>query len=465
MPVTWALNPASVLLAALRSAPRRYRIPELPADAESAAASGTETALAFAIEAARSAREQGSTPAAGVRELFIERLAQWIRDALAPQGGDPAFQALVLRARDVQVREHVHLSAQGAVDRRTLRTAIDAIAHPGKMRGRPAGPLRDALERLHAVTEAGDWMQLAGALRHVLAQPLGDEDGLRRTLQGLLTHPALHRLERGSGLLQLEAVQRYRALAEQSGPAAGSDAASAQGRASARLGELAEQSTVAALRRIAELLERHDHAVACRVVRSLRPPPGFPGEAGKAKDEWDAALLQGAEPAADILLLAEVKASPAAGTPDLPRLQRGLERLAQAQAQESYAFASAEGEVRIAGAALRRLKPHGRTLPEQVIYCCSAPPETQPQLLAAATKAVLLAEPASLAFALQLAQGARPPNADLAPVWEALTHAPRLRAALHQYDTARAVREAMLHPDDLLEAVARVLAQPARRGM
>jgi hypothetical protein len=160
-----------------------------------------------------------------------------------------------------------------------------------------------------------------------------------------------------------------------------------------------------------------------------------------------------------------VKASPAAATPDFARLHRGLERLAQAHAHESYAFGSAEGEVRIAGAALRQLKPHGRALPAQVIYCCPAPSEAQPQLLAAATKAVLLAEPASLAFALQLEQGARPPDADLAPVWEALTHAPRMRAALHQYETARAVREAMLHPDDLPAAVARVLAQPARSGM
>jgi hypothetical protein len=38
-------------------------------------------------------------------------------------------------------------------------------------------------------------------------------------------------------------------------------------------------------------------------------------------------------------------------------------------------------------------------------------------------------------------------------VWEDLATAPRLRSALHQYDTARAVREAMVHPRDLLAAV------------
>lgn len=71
---------------------------------------------------------------------------------------------------------------------------------------------------------------------------------------------------------------------------------------------------------------------------------------------------------------------------------------------------------------------------------------------------LLLAEPASLAFAHQLACGAWPPDNALAPVWEALTTAPRLRCALHQDETSRAVREAMLHPDDLLAAVAAQVA-------
>jgi hypothetical protein len=38
-------------------------------------------------------------------------------------------------------------------------------------------------------------------------------------------------------------------------------------------------------------------------------------------------------------------------------------------------------------------------------------------------------------------------------VWEALGSAPHLRAALHQAQTARLARAAMLHPDDLVEAV------------
>jgi len=81
-------------------------------------------------------------------------------------------------------------------------------------------------------------------------------------------------------------------------------------------------------------------------------------------------------------------------------------------------------------------------------------------VLSAATKAVLLAEPASLAFAQQVARGeAAPPHAALAPAWHALFTAPRLRAALHQYETAAKARAAMLHPDDLLPAVDRSLRQ------
>jgi hypothetical protein len=73
---------------------------------------------------------------------------------------------------------------------------------------------------------------------------------------------------------------------------------------------------------------------------------------------------------------------------------------------------------------------------------------------------VLASEPASLAYARALASGEAPSRDALLPVWQALTAAPRLRAALYQYETARAVREAMLHPDDLLAALALVAASP-----
>jgi hypothetical protein len=88
-----------------------------------------------------------------------------------------------------------------------------------------------------------------------------------------------------------------------------------------------------------------------------------------------------------------------------------------------------------------------------VIYCCSAPAESPPQFLSAATKAVLLGERASLAFACELAEGKAPPPSALLDVWDALAKEPRLRSALYQFETARQVRSAMVHPLDLLSAL------------
>ena len=45
--------------------------------------------------------------------------------------------------------------------------------------------------------------------------------------------------------------------------------------------------------------------------------------------------------------------------------------------------------------------------------------------------------------------------------WDALASEPRLRSTLYQHDTARAAREAMLHPDDLLSGVREALRQAA----
>lgn len=449
-------QPDALLLAALRAAPRRYRLPPLPGGIEAASDSNPETALAFAIEGARRAKHRRTPPPAGLQDLFTRSLAALIGGALAAEGGDPAFQALVLRTRDAEVDEYVRLARQVPGDRRAVRASTDAFAHPGKLRALPAGPLRDALSRVHDLAAGGEWAPLAGELRQ-LAAGAGVGEQVLAASAALLAGPALQRLHRLDALLPREAVQRYLALCGQRGPAAGSDAAAARGRASARTGEAGEQATVQAFRAIAHLLgATGTEGGALHVVRGLRTPRGFPGEAGKAKEEWDAAIVrgEGGGRPADIVLLAEVKASPAAATPDFSRLHRGLQRLAHASGERSYAFASADGDVHVGGESLRRLQPRGRALPAHVIYCCSSPPGAQPQLLSATSKAVLLAEPASLAFADQLADGTSPPDALLAPVWDALATAPRLRSALHQDETSRAVREAMLHPDDLLAAVA-----------
>lgn len=304
-------------------------MPPLPADAAAAASRGADTALAFAIEAARTGLSHGVPPPREVRELFIRGLAQLIRSALAPRGGDPAFQAFVLQALDEQVAEYVRLGARRAANERAVRAAVDAIAHPGKLRAASAGPMRDALARLHDLTAAQAWPELGQAVQQALDLPAADEAPVRQALRALRAHPSLEGLRRMEALQDHAAVQRYRALGAQQGPAAGSAAAAAQGRA----------------------------------------------------------------------------------------------------------------------------------LPPQVIYCCTAPADAQPQMLSAASQAMLLAEPASLAFADRLTRGAPPGDDALAPVWDALATAPRLRSALHQWDTARAVREAMLHPEDLLLACGLPLAQ------
>ena len=426
--------PADILLAtALRVAPRRYRMPPLPASGDAAVAKGPACALAFAIEAARAALPDSVGWATrcppSLRDLFTSSLAALLQDAMTR---DPQFQALVLRSRDPRVAEFVRLSAKLAADQRTVRSLVDAIAHPGKLERQPPGSERDALAALHEWAAAGAWKELGDALP---------------------PNPALERLTRRSAMLELDAVRHYLALCEQHGPMAGTDMAAAQGRASTRVGEEAERETVDSFRKIAEWLD----PIRYRVVRSLLTPRGFPGEVAKSKEEWDAAIVRNPDVSGpvDIALLAEVKASPAAASSDFSRLHRGLQRLAHADAASSYAFASADGEVQVAGESLRRLAPQDRRLPPHVIYCSTAPVESNPQVLGAATKAVLLAEPASLAYAQELSSGRTPSHEILSPVWDALTTTPRLRSALHQYETAQAVREAMLHPQDLLEAVLR----------
>jgi hypothetical protein len=459
-------QPDSLLLAALRAAPRRYRMPPLPDGIAAALAAPPDTALAFAIEAARAGHERGVPLPAGTADLFTRKLAQLIDAALAAEGGDPSFQAMVLRASDAEVAAYARLAEQAPADRRALRAQVNALAHPGKLHGMAPGPLRDALLELHRLLQAESWPALAGAAGLLQLQPFARDAALQDALQAIATSEPLRRLQRADAApAQHAGVRRYLALCALRGPQAGSRAAAAQGRASARTGELAERTTAEAFQALAGLLgapagQAHDTRDArYRALRGLRTPPAFPGEAGGAKDEWDAAIVRedGAQ-GAHLVLLAEVKAAPAAATPDFSRLHRGLERLALAVPGTGYTFATADGEVRLSGASLRALRPPGRALPPQVIYCCCAAPEAQPPMLSAASKAVLLAEAASLAFAREHLRGAAPDHRELAPVWDALATEPRLRSVLHQYATARAVREAMLHPEDLLAAATRLLA-------
>ena len=79
-----------------------------------------------------------------------------------------------------------------------------------------------------------------------------------------------------------------------------------------------------------------------------------------------------------------------------------------------------------------------------MVYFCTAPAGQVPPALSAPSKAMLLAEPGTLAFARD-----RHPQL-LEPVWDALRTERRLRATLHQHHSARRACEAMLHPQDLL---------------
>lgn len=438
---------STLLLTALAAAPRRYRMPDLPADLGSVRAEDAHTQLAFAIEAARRAQAGGPPVHSATAALFTSALAALIADALEEGAGDPAFQAQALQARDAYVREHLRLAAQATADVRAVRAVTDALAHPGKLRNLPHDTTRDALANLHRAAEEADWPSVRTSLQ-------------RFATASASVDAALARLERSAQLRSLAPVQRYLALNALQGPSAGSPEATALGRSAAQRGDDAEAETARAFEAIAQLLNAQgDTPTRYRVARSLRTPRGFPAPTEKAKEEWDAALLQTGDPAADIALLAEVKASPAAATGDYTRLLRGLDRLAHASASASYAFASADGEVLLAGASLRALQPQGQQPPPHVFYCCTAADEARPPLLSAASKSALLAEPPSLAYAQRLAQGAPPAQEDLLPAWAALATEPRLRSTLNQYETARLSREAMLHPADLLAAVTEALGR------
>lgn len=455
------LDTDALLLAALHATPRRHRLPPLPADVDAARAAGIEATLAFAIDGLRQAVDAGRPPPLELQQVFTEALAARVELALRePPEGDPAFQAALLRAEEPAVDEHVRLADAAAGDRRSLRLQVDAIAHPGKLARHPEA-MREGLARLHRLAESQVWPLLRPALAELQAS-LPADDPLQASLAALQASPALQRLERAAVLLVEEPVQRYRVLSDLAGPAAGSAEAQAQGQQAAQTGAEAEQDSVQMLERIAALLQQQaSDAWQLWVPRNLRMPRGFPGEASHAKAEWDAAIV--ASPAAggpgQLLLLVEVKSSPAAAGPDLPRLVRGLQRLAQAEATQSYELPSADGPVRLQGASLRRLLPAGAALPPQVVYFCQAARETRPGWLTPASRAQLLAQPATLAFGQRLLRGEPVGHPTLLPAWQDLASAPRLRSVLLQGETLRAARECLLRPSDLLYEVSALISR------
>jgi hypothetical protein len=436
-------TPDSLLLDVIRATPRRYRMPALPPDAAAAEAAGAEAALAFVLEQVRCAKRSAAPLQPQLQPLFTRSLARLVARALDSATGDPSFQSAVLAGQETEVAEHLALAATASADQRRVRAAIDAIAHPGKWQQEPAG-LPAPLRRLHDAARAGDWTAVRGAALTLAATQWQQHGEL------LTRDPALARLERAAMLDQQPAVRRYLSLAARSGPPAGTEEATARGRAAARAGTASEEATVRVFLQLAAWLEaaglpRH------RVLRSLRPRSGLPRAPQRVKDEWDVALCRMTRHTdrLDLVLLAEAKASPASVVTDWPRLRRGLQRLADVASDADPVFSCTEGEVRITGASLRALAPPDGGLPPHVIYTCTGEPAAA-ALLSASARALLLQQPACLAYARVLEQAGSADADLLAPVWEAITGGAKLDAVALQYETARSAREAMLHPDDLL---------------
>ncbi|WP_431046701.1 3-deoxy-D-arabino-heptulosonate 7-phosphate synthase [Roseateles sp. L2-2] len=479
----------------LQRTARRFRAPALPASLEEARTAGAATRLAFAIECARTALAAGDSPGDSVQSLFLDALAQLIRVAMRPLrasgidasndtsddvshdalhdaaagGGDPAFQAMVLRHRSAVVREYASLSAHAERDRRAVRAAVNALAHPAKTQRRAPGPTREALLALHAASDSDDWSRLSERLI-----PLRDdadvraEPALHRCIERLIDDSALARVRRLDDLAADALVARYRALWDQRGPIAGSEQAAAHGAGAQLRGDAVEALAVEALGVLVDRMNTEGGATRYRIAASLRVPPSFPGDAERAKSEWDVALLRRHDTDTDtggdgdgdwdLCLLIEAKASPDAATTDLPKLLRGLRLLAQADIDTTYAFTSNNGEVRLRGASLSALPTEEGDLARAVLYCCDGQEDRTPRLLNAASRMQLLSAEASLDFAALMEEGVAADPSLLLPVWRLLLEAPAFTSVLRQYVTLRAVRELMVHPRDLHAAAAAAVA-------
>lgn len=453
-----SLLPSSALLEEiLRTVARRYRLPAMAAQVNEA---NPATALAMAIEKARQARSANEVPDPALKHGFIEALAQMIREAMRPESGDPAFQAMVLRHEAAQVREYAALSAHADQDRRLVHTMVNAIAHPAKQHRLAPGRQREALARLHASASSVSWSELSDTAQALLSMPeIANESPLRQGVARVLDSPALRRLRRGEALASDELVRRYQSLWDKHGPRPASPTALAQGSASQRRGAAVETLATEAVEALAKRLNEDEKSGGpYRVVTSMRVPASISTRSHRAKSEWDVVLLRHAKtvdatPAWDVCLLVEAKASVDAAATDLSRLLRGLRLLAQADKNFVYAFNTRQGVVNLRGVSLSALASDKIGLVKTVLYCCDAPVETAPRLLGAAGRMQLLSAQASLEFACNLAEKQSAEPQGLEPVWNELLESPRWSAVLHQYPTLCQVRELMVNIDDLWSAI------------
>lgn len=464
--------PPALLDDTLRAVARRYRLPAIGAVTDRIHEANPTTALAVTIEQARLSLANGEVPSAALKHLFIESLARMVRDAIRPDAGDPAFQAMVLRHRVPHVREYASLAARAEQDRRLVLAAVNAVAHPNKPQRHASGPQREAMTGLHAAASASSWAALHDTVRGLLAMPaisneapnaMSNAAPLQPALAQLLHSPALERLRRLEALSADAQVRQYRTLWDRQGPRSGTATATAQGVSSRQRGAAAEALAAQALRALAQRLNDAEGTsapdrVPFRVVTSMRVPASLPASHERAKTEWDAVLLRQAEtndetPAWDVCLLVEAKASVDAATTDLPRLLRGLRLLAHAEKHVVYAFQTEQGTVRLRGASLSALPTDETGLANKVLYCSDAPAESNPRVLGAASRMQLLSAPATLEFASKLIETQQADSRDLEPVWHQLLESPQWSAVLNQYRRLRQVREWMVHADDLLAAI------------
>lgn len=451
-----------MLDALLKDVVRRYRLPADARPLPGARTANPSTSLALVIEQARQTIADGGAPDAKLAGAFTEALAGLIREAMRPAAGDPVIQAMMLGHRHAHVREYASLFAWAGQDRRQVRAAVDAVAHPARLQRMPDGPARQALAQWRAAAARQSWRDVQMGLPRLLAMPeIASGSPLQIGLARLLDNPALVRLQRLDALGSDEAVRRYQALRDRHGPRPGSAEAAAQGGVSRKRGKAVEAAAARALGALAERLDREEGGTAYRVVTSMLVPSSIPASHAHAKTEWDAVLLRRApdvegEPAWDVCLLVEAKASIEAAATDLPRLQRGVRLLAHAEAGTVYPFPFqfGEGVVRLRGSSLRALAADEAGLERSVLYCCDAPAEPEPRLLGAVSRMQLLSAPASLAFASALEERGEADPRDLEAVWSDLLHSPRWAAVLNQYQALRQARGLLVHVEDLMAAIA-----------
>ncbi|WP_328698903.1 3-deoxy-D-arabino-heptulosonate 7-phosphate synthase [Burkholderia sp. 8Y] len=374
---------------------------------------------------------------------------------------------MLIRHRAAAVREYVSLSAHANQDRRSLRTSVNAMAHPGKQRS-ASDRQREAFALLHACASSPYCSGLADTAQSLLSIPeISGEPPLMQGLTLLLESPSLMRLQRIEALLDDERVREYVALWDRHGPRSGSAQAAAQGNASQKRGTAAEARAAHALQVMADRLNQDEaNGRRYRVVTAMHVPASIPGSAERAKSEWDAVLLGQSDcdddaPSWDVCLLVESKASVDAATTDLSRLLRGIALLSQAEENVAYVFETGQGAVRLRGSSLRALATDDASLQSTVLYCCDAPLEAAQRLLGAGSRMQLLSAQASLEFAATVQDQEHADARTLEPVWNDLLKSPRWRGVLDQYQTLRRVRELMVHTEDLLSAIDQVSVRDA----